>query len=137
MAGRTAPARTTAGDNLTRLALWVYLLDAAIFGVLLLIVPAFTVETLAGSEGFEYAWLRPFGGVLLGLAWAAWQTIQTAAAQRTFLTLFWLASLLAGVGLLVGWIAGEYAGATWFLVVSLVATFGVAALVFVARSRME
>lgn len=123
--------------GLTRAALWVYLLDVLGFGLLLFLLPAFVVETLAGSAEIEYVYVRPFGGVLLALAWAAWRALQEPNNRRTLITLFAFASLAAGLGLSIGWIAGEYTGAAWFLWLTFGATFGVAGLLLTARSKSD
>ncbi|MGH3651188.1 MAG: hypothetical protein ACRDU9_10825, partial [Acidimicrobiia bacterium] len=119
---------------LLRASLWIWLLDTAVFGVLILFTPAFLVETVAGDTIFNYWWIRWAGGFLLGVAIGTWLVIRRPQGRGIFVLTSGLAGVLAGVGLVWGALAGEYGGATWFLWLTYLSSLGVGALLLYARS---
>lgn len=121
--------------GILRIAMWVWFVDVAVYGVALLFAPTFVVETLGGDAAFNYFWIRWSGGFLLGIAVAAWRAIQSPAGQDTLVFGSGVAGLLAGVGLVWGALAGEYGGATWFLWLTYVSSIGAGGFLLWARSR--
>lgn len=119
------------------LVLWLFFLDALGFGILLLVFPSLTVEVVAGDAGFNYFWVRWAGGWLVALAAGTLLLIRGRPPLTAFVTTLSLGALGAGIGLLFAWLSGEYGGAAWFAVLTLVATFPVAALLWWARGEME
>lgn len=119
------------------LGLWLFLVVAAVFGVVLLFAPAFLVEDLAGSDPFPFAWVRWSGGLLIGLAFGAGMALRQPAGQAALVTTLALGALLAGFGLLVGWIAAEFFVPDWFRVVTLLATLGVGVVLLIARIQSK
>lgn len=124
----------TGAPGLLKASLWIWLIDAAGFGVLILFLPAFLVETIAGDAAFNYWWVRWSGGVLLGIAIGTWLVIKRPQGRGIFVLASGLAGVLAGVGLVWGAVAGEYGGAIWFLWLTYVSSLGVGALLLYARS---
>ena len=120
------------GSRLLQVALWVYLVDALAFGVVIFFMPEFTVETLGDAPGFDYWWVRWAGGLLLALALGAALVVRRPRGQGAMVIVFATALFLVGVGLLWSWLAGQYDGAAWFLVLTLAATFPVSALLWYA-----
>lgn len=133
-----APDTATATRGATgalALGLWLFLVVAVVFGVVLLFAPAFLAEDVAGSDPFPYAWVRWSGGLLIGLAFGAGMALRQPAGQGALVATLALGALLAGLGLVVGWIAGEFFVPDWFRVVTLLATLGVGLLLLVARAQ--
>lgn len=118
-------ASATQGEATLRAAMWLGVVITALFGIGLLIVPSVLVETIAGAEAFDYWWVRWAGGVLLALGAGAWLVAQRPRGQHTFVTAFGLTGVLAGIGLLVSLVLGEYSGAAWFAWVAVLATLPV------------
>lgn len=128
--GRAAP-------GVLSLGLWLFLVVAIVFGVVLLFAPRFIVEDLAGSDPFPFAWVRWSGGLLIGLAFGAGMALRRPSGQAALVTTLALGALLAGVGLLVGWGAGEFFVPNWFRLVTLLATLGVGVVLLIARVQAQ
>ncbi|MGH8946137.1 MAG: hypothetical protein ACRDVL_08310 [Acidimicrobiia bacterium] len=122
-------------SGLLKASLWIWLIDAGAYGVLILFTPAFLVETLAGDVSFGYWWVRWSGGFLLGIAIGAWMVIQRPQGQGVFVLASGLAAVLAGLGLVWGALAGEYGGAAWFLWLTYFSSIGAGGLLLYARSK--
>ncbi len=137
----TRAARPPVGDEgagrLLRFTLWVGLVDTVGFGALILLAPAFVVETLGGSPAFAYFSLRWSGGVLLGLGLGAYSMLRDPRHQLPMFTAFATGTLLAGLGKVWSGIAGEYSGATWWYYATLVGTLGVSILMWITRYRAK
>lgn len=117
------PAATAAhGEAMLRAAMWIGVVVTALFGIGLLVVPDLLVRTIAGAETFGYWWVRWAGGMLLALGAGAWMVAQRPQGQHVFVTAFGLAGVMAGVGLIISLLAGEYSGAAWFAWVALLVT---------------
>lgn len=121
------------GMRLLQVALWVFLVDALAFGVLVFFLPEFTVETLGDAPQFDYWWVRWAGGLLLAFALGAALVIRKPSGQEAMVTTFAAATFLAGVGVVWSWLAGEYDGTAWFLAVTLAATLAVSGLLWWTR----
>lgn len=119
-------------SDLIRMALWIWLVDAGIYGLLLLLFPGFLVEGFAGDEAFNYYWIRWSGGILLGLAAGAWLALRSVGHERPYVIACGIGALLAGVGLVWGAAAGEYDGRTWFLWLTFLSSLPVGALLLYA-----
>lgn len=126
-------ATDRAATGVLALGLWLFLVGAVVFGVVLLFAPGFIVEEMAGSDPFPFAWVRWSGGLLMGLAVGAGMALRRPSGQSNLVTTLALGAILAGVGLLVGWGAGEFFVPDWFRVVTLLATLGVGIVLLVGR----
>jgi len=93
--------------RLLRVALWVYLVDALVFGAVIFFAPGFTVETLGDAPGFDFWWVRWAGGLLLALALGAALVVRKPQGQGPMVIVFATALFLVGVGLLWSWLAGS------------------------------
>lgn len=131
----TAAGRTASG--VLSIGLWLFLVVAIVFGVVLLFAPGFIAEDLAGSDPFPFAWVRWSGGLLIGLAFGAGMALRRPSGQSNLVTAYGLGAILAGVGLLIGWGAGEFEVPGWFQLVTLVATLGVGIVLIIARVQAQ
>ncbi len=121
--------------TVVRAAAWVFTADALVYGIFLLLVPQFLVETLADAPTIDYFWVRWSGGILLALAFGAWRVAQDPRGHKLMFETITLAPVLAGVGLFLAWVAGEYQGAAWFLWLTLISSLGVGAAMIMAGIR--
>lgn len=125
------------GTGLLTFALWFGFIDSIAFGALLLLAPAYLVETLIESVAFPYFAVRWAGGVLIALALANWFMLKNPKGQLTLMTVLATSSLLAGAGMTWSWLADEYTGNTWMLVTMLIGTLGLSAVQWLARYRTK
>lgn len=97
----------------------VLLIAAAVslfYGFGFLFFPSMLVK-MSGGMLVEASWLRWSGGVLVAWAIGTLMVFSKPEKQHIFLTSLTHAHLLAGLGLLYGWIRQEFSGATWFIAV--------------------
>jgi len=107
-----------------------------VYGIGFLVIPSLWVKLSAGPAP-EYGWLRWSGGILIGLAYGTFRVFRNPAKQDVFVTALALGCLLNAVGLFISVIAGEYTGATWFIVVPMVLTFVLAVLLWWGRQQAK
>lgn len=104
------------------------------YGIPFLLTPGLLV-TISGGAPVDYGWLRWSGGVIVGLAYGTLKVSRNPAKQDVYVTTMALTCLLTAVGHLIAMIAGDYTGATWFIVLPMVLTFALA--VFIWWSRLQ
>jgi hypothetical protein len=87
-----------------------------IYGLLFLAMPerAFELSHDSGVPA-DPGWVRWSGGVLIGIALAAWLAAQKPDKQPPLVVGLALAYLLVALSLLYSTISGEYRGAQWFI----------------------
>lgn len=128
-----------AQNDITRMlkvALVILGIVQLVYGIGFLLIPGLLV-TVSGGPTPEYSWLRWSGGILLALAYGTFRVFHNPAKQDVYVTTMALASLLNAVGLLLSIIAGEYTGATWFIVVPMVLTFALAVFLWWSRQQAK
>jgi|GEM_PF-487379 len=106
------------------------------YGIGFLLIPGL-VLTISGAPIPEYGWLRWSGGILLALAYGTFRVFRNPAKQDVYVATMALAGLLNAVGLLISLIAGEFTGATWFIVLPMVLTFALAVFLWLSRQRAK
>ena len=105
-------------ENVIRLKI-VLLIAAAVslfYGFGFLFIPG-TLVKMSGGMLVDVSWLRWSGGVLVAWTIGTLMVFRKPEKQHIFLTSLTHAHLLAGLGLLYGWIRQEFSGATWFIAV--------------------
>lgn len=107
-----------------------------VYGIGFLLFPGLLV-TMSGGPAPEYSWLRWSGGILLALAYGTFRVFRNPTKQEVYVTTMVLVGLLTAVGLLISLIAGEYSGATWFIVVPMVITFALAVFLWWGRHQAK
>ena len=124
------------GTRILKVALVILGIVQLVYGIGFLLIPGLLV-TISGGPEPEYGWLRWSGGMLLALAYGTFRVFRRPAKQDVYVTTMALAGLLNAVGLLISLIAGEYTGATWFIVVPMLLTFALAVFLWVGRQQAK
>ena len=109
-------AMTQSEVKTARIIFYVAAIVGAIYGLLFLSMPERALE-LSHDPGVpaDPAWVRWSGGVLIGIALAAWLAAQKPNKQTPLVVGLALAYLLVALSLLYSIISGEYRGAQWFI----------------------
>jgi hypothetical protein len=99
-----------------RMIFYAAAIVAAIYGLLFLSMPE-GIFKLSRDPGVpvDAGWVRWSGGVLLGIALAAWLAAQKPDKQTPLVVGLALTYVLVAVSLLYSTISGEYQGAQWFI----------------------
>jgi hypothetical protein len=99
-----------------RLIFYIAAIVGASYGLLFLSMPEKLLE-LSHDPGIpaDPGWVRWSGGVLIGVALAAWLASQKPDKQTPLVVGLALAYLLVALSLLYSTISGEYRGAQWFV----------------------
>jgi hypothetical protein len=99
-----------------RMIFYVAAIVSVIYGLLFLAMPerAFELSRDSGVPA-DPGWVRWSGGVLIGIALAAWLAAQKPDKQTPLVVGLALAYLLVALSLLYSTISGEYRGAQWFI----------------------
>jgi hypothetical protein len=122
--------------RMLKVALLIQGIVQLVYGVAFLLTPGLLVA-ISGAAAVDYGWLRWSGGLLAGLAYGSFRAFRNPTRQGLFVTTMAYASLLTGVGFLIATIAGEYTCATWFIVLPMVISFGLAVLIWWGRSQAK
>ena len=115
------PSEVTTG----RIIFYVAAIVGGIYGLLFLSTPERVLE-LSYDPGVPAnpGWVRWSGGVLIGIALAAWLAAQKPDKQTPLVVGLALAYLLVALSLLYSTISGEYRGAQWFIWLPIVINAG-------------
>ena len=99
-----------------RIIFYVAAIVGALYGLLFLSVPEKVLE-LSHDPGVpaDAGWVRWSGGVLIGIAMAAWLGAQKPDRQAPLVVGLALAYSLVASSLLYSTISGEYQGVQWFI----------------------
>src|SRR5262245_42116636 len=99
-----------------RMIFYAAAIVGAIYGLLFLSMPEKVFE-LSRDPGVPVnaGWVRWSGGMLVGIALAAWLAAQKPDRQTPLVVGLALTYLLVGLSLLYSAISGEYRGAQWFI----------------------
>ena len=122
--------------RMLKVALVILGIVQLVYGIGFLLIPGLLV-TISGGPTPEYGWLRWSGGILVALAYGTFRVFRNPAKQDAYVTTMALAGLLNTVGLLISIIAGEYTGATWFIVLPMVLTFALAVFLWWSRQQAK
>ena len=108
-----------------RMIFYVAAIVGGIYGLLFLSMPERALE-LSHDPGVPAnpGWVRWSGGVLIGIALAAWLAAHQPDKQRPLVVGLALAYFLVALSLLYSTIFGEYRGAQWFIWLSILINVG-------------
>ena len=122
--------------KMLKVALLLCIVMQLVYGLGLLLIPG-PLVTMSGGPKPEYGWLRWSGGILVGLAYGTYLVFRNPAKQGIYVTMLVLSNLLNAVGHLISIIAGDFTGATWWIVLPMVVTFALAAFLWWARQQAK
>jgi hypothetical protein len=103
-------------------------LVGAVYGLLFLLLPEYQLQ-LSQDPGVppNPGWVRWSGGILIGIAVAAWLAAAAPERQGALITGFGVVYALIALALLYSTLSGEYQGAQWFIWVPIVINVALAA----------
>src|SRR5687767_14022105 len=119
---------TQSEESTSRMIFYIAAIVGAVYGLLFLLVPEMQLQ-LSQDRGVppNPGWVRWSGGVLVGIAVAAWVAASQPDKQRALTTGLAVVYVLLALALLYSTLSGEYRGAQWFIWVPIVLNIALAA----------
>ena len=133
--GRSAMTRSQV--EISRAILYIAAIVGLVYGLLFLLAPLMQFQ-LSQDPGVPAnpGWVRWSGGVLVGIAVAAWIAAPQPGRQRALVVGLAVGYALVTIALLYSIFSGEYRGAQWFVWVPIVINGALAAaMIWVAGKQ--